>query len=108
MYSYIVLSTHTDVLLSNAGGGPNIDGVNAIAHDTVIKLTGLIPDTKYLVTVKAENKLYGMDNTTSRSESISVTLLEGGMLQKCCDNTQQIAQNTLRALGSYTKREMRA
>ena len=47
----------------------------------MIKLTGLIPDTKYLVTVKAENKLYGMDNTTSRSESISVTLLEGGMLQ---------------------------
>ena len=74
--------------MSNAGGGPNIDGVNAIAHDTVIKHTGLIPDTKYLVTVKAENKLYGMDNTTSRSESISVTLLEGGMLHNWYDNRQ--------------------
>ena len=53
--------------------------MNALAHDTVIKLSGIIPGTKYLVTVKAENKLYGMDNTTSRSESISVTLLEGGI-----------------------------
>ena len=53
--------------------------VNAFTEETTIKITGLVPYTKYYVTVKTENKLYDADNTTHRSVNISVKSLEGGI-----------------------------
>ena len=74
-----LLCTIQSSTCSTAGGGATIEGVNAFTDGTMIQLTGLIPDTKYLVTVKAENRLFGIENTTLRSDNISITLLEGGI-----------------------------
>ena len=58
----------------------NVLTVTNYTAETQATITGLVPDVKYRVFVRAENELHDIDNTTSRSENISVKLLEGGTL----------------------------
>ena len=53
--------------------------VTSYTLETEIDVTGLVPDVRYRVFVRAENELYDVDNTTSRSNNITVTLPEGGI-----------------------------
>ena len=67
-----------------AGGGENVPTVTSYTLETEIDVTGLVPDIRYRVFVRAENELYDVDNTTSRSNNITVTLPEGGSYHCFC------------------------
>ena len=71
-------------MFTAGGGGENVPTVTSYTLETEINITGLVPDVRYRVFVRAENELYDVDNTTSRSNNITVTLPEGGEYRYFC------------------------
>ena len=67
-----------------------IQSVSTFTTATVINITGLVPDVRYRVFVKAENALHDTDNTTLRTSSINVTSKEGGEIGLYCHTTSRV------------------
>ena len=71
MYAMVILN-------AAFGAGSKVPTVTGYTNETRRNITGLVPDVRYRVFVTAENDLYDVDTTTSSTENITVTLLEGG------------------------------